>query len=177
MPAGTQAVHDPDVMGVIVVATDGSETATAALDAAIELARGGGHSLAVITVWRALQGDYGLAYPSTALLEDLLDAERRHAEETLADAVSRCHAAGVEVLTRLSTGDPAECICAYARELDARLVAMGTHGYGSVMTLFVGSVSGNVIRRAGRPVLVVPSAQERDDAGRGRGRAPLARAS
>jgi nucleotide-binding universal stress UspA family protein len=147
-------------MGVIVVATDGSTAATAALEAAIELARGSGDRVAVITVWRALQGDFGLAYPSTALLDDLLTAERVHAEETLAAAVERCTAAGIDVATRLCTGDPADCICAYARELDARLVAMGTHGYGAVMSLLVGSVSSDVIRHAGRPVLIVPESDE-----------------
>ncbi len=61
-------------MGVIVVATDGSDAATAALDA-------GGRSsparrattIAVITVWQALQGDFGLVFPSGAPLEALLD--------------------------------------------------------------------------------------------------------
>jgi nucleotide-binding universal stress UspA family protein len=157
-------------MGVIVAATDGSKSASAALDAAIELAREGGHRLAVITVWRALQGDFGLAYPSTALLGDLLEAERNHAETTLAEALVRASEAGVDVVTRLDTGDPAERICAYARELDARLVAVGTHGYGSVMSLLVGSVSADVIRRVGRPVLVVHDGGEV-------GEAPLSRAA
>jgi nucleotide-binding universal stress UspA family protein len=145
-------------MGVILVATDGSAAATTALDAAIDLAREGGHRLAVLTVWRALQGDFGLAYPSTAVLGDLLDAERTHAEETLTQAYRRAADAGVPVVTRLDTGDPAERICAYARELDARMVAMGTHGYGGMMSLLVGSVSAEVIRKVGRPVLVVHDA-------------------
>jgi nucleotide-binding universal stress UspA family protein len=149
-------------MGVILVATDGSEAATAALDAAIELAREGGHRLAVLTVWRALQGDFGLAYPTGAVLGDLLEAERTHAEATLMQAHRRASDAGVEVATRLDTGDPAERICAYARELDARMVAMGTHGYGGMRSLLAGSVSAAVIRKAGRPVLVVHDAADRD---------------
>lgn len=149
-------------MGVIVVATDGSDAAVRALDVALELAADGGHQLAVITVWRALQGDFGLAYPPTAVLSDLLEAERRHAEDTLADAAAAAEAAGVPVVTRLATGDPAERICAYARELDARLVVMGTHGYGAVVSLFLGSVSGTVVRRAGRPVVVVPAPADTD---------------
>ncbi len=152
-------------MGVIVVATDGSEAASEALAVAIELAHEGGHRLAAITVWRALQGDFGLAYPPTAVLGDLLDAERRHAEDTLADVEARATAAGVPVVTRLATGDPAERICAYARELDARLVIVGTHGYGAVMSLLLGSVSGTVVRRAARPVVVVPAGAHGDAVG------------
>jgi len=142
-------------MAVLLVATDGSEAAQAALDEVIALATESGADLAVITVWRALQGDYGLTYPPAALLDDLLQAERRHAEVTLRDAADRAEGAGVRVRTRLATGDPVERICAYAHEIDARLVAVGTRGHGSVASLILGSVSNGVIRNASRPVLVV----------------------
>lgn len=147
-------------MSTIVVATDGSPAAEAAVDEAIALARETGDRLAIVTVWQALQGDFGLAYPPTAVLSDLLDAERGHAEHALANAEDRARAAGVEVETHLLTGDPAERICAFAAEHDARLIAVGTHGYGTVLTLLMGSVSGNVIRNAGRPVLVTHSVAE-----------------
>jgi nucleotide-binding universal stress UspA family protein len=142
-------------MRVILVATDGSRVANAALDEAISLAAETGDAIAVITVWRALQGDFGLAFPSTALLPELLDAEREYAEAALGDAAARAEAAGVRFRTRLTTGDPAEQICAYAEEVDARLIAIGTRGYGTVASLLLGSVSNAVIRNAPCPVLVV----------------------
>lgn len=148
----------------IVVATDGSAAASAALDEAIAIAQGTGDRLAVITVWRALQGDFGLAYPSGALLNELLDAERDHAESAIGDAMARARAAGVPAVTRLATGDPAECICAYAEEIDARMIAMGSHGYGTVASLLLGSVSGEVIRKATCPVMVVREPEARDEA-------------
>lgn len=147
-------------MSTIVVATDGSPAAEVAVDEAVALARETGDRLAIVTVWQALQGDFGLAYPPTAVLSELLDAERGHAEQALAHAEERARAAGVEVETHLLTGDPAERICAFAAENDARLIAVGTHGYGTVLTLLMGSVSGNVIRHAGRPVLVTQAVPE-----------------
>ncbi len=141
--------------------------AGAALDEAISLAAETGDGIAAITVWRALQGDFGLAYPSAAMLDDLLDAERKHAEAALADATARAKAAGVHIRTRLATGDPAEQICAYAAEIDARLIAVGTRGYGTVASLLLGSVSNAVIRHASCPVLIVhetESTRERSDA-------------
>jgi len=155
----------PD-MGVIVVATDGSPAATAALDEAIAIARQTGDRIAAITVWRALQGDFGLSYPPSALLNELLDAEREHAEGALAEATRRAAAAGLAVEARLATGDPADRVCAYATELGARLIALGTHGYSSVMSLLAGSVSSAVIRRAPCPVLVVhePDAARQQEA-------------
>jgi nucleotide-binding universal stress UspA family protein len=142
-------------MRVLLVATDGSRAASAALDEVISLAAATHAEVAVITVWRALQGDFGLAYPSTAMLGDILDAERTHAEATLSDAEARAEAAGVPLRTRLTTGDPAERICAYAAEIDARLVAVGTRGHGAVASLLLGSISNAVIRQAPCPVLVV----------------------
>ena len=142
-------------MAILLVATDGSEAARAALAETIGLATGWGAELAVITVWRALQGDYGLAYPPAAMLDDLLQTERRHAEGVLLAAAHQAEAAGVRVRTRLATGDPVERICAYAREIDARLIAVGTRGHGTVASLILGSVSNGVIRNASRPVLVV----------------------
>ena len=150
-------------MQAILVATDGSAAAGAALDAAIALAAETGGAIAAITVWQALQGDYGLAYPSAAKLEELLDAERTHAETALDDAAIRAAAAGVPIRTQLATGDPAEQICAYAAEIDARLIAVGTRGHGSVASLLLGSVSNAVIRRAPCPVLVVRTPEPSGD--------------
>ena len=143
-------------MDVLLVATDGSSAAGAALDEAIALAQETGARIEAITVWRALQGDFGLAYPSTAVLDDILEAERHHAESTLKDAAQRAAAAGVEITTRIEAGDPADRICAQAAKVRARLIAIGTRGHGAVATLLLGSVSQKVIRNAPCPVLVTP---------------------
>ena len=156
-------------MGLIVVATDGSPSASAALDEGIELAREAGHRIAIVTVWQALQGDFGLAYPATAVLSELLDAERDHAEATLLEARQRAEAAGLEAETYLLTGDPAQTVCRFAREHDARLIACGTHGYGTMMSLLAGSVSQEIIRRADCPVLVTHADSKEDTPGRERG--------
>lgn len=156
MRRGRRRTHPAD-MGVIVVATDGSRAASAALEAAIEIAAQAGDEIAVVTVWQALQGDFGLVHPPAAPLETLLDTERRHAEATLDDAARRVRAAGLAVETRLLVGDPAIRICDYADEVDARLIAIGAHGHRQIVALLVGSVSAAVVKRSGRPVLVVPA--------------------
>ena len=129
--------------------------AHAALEAAVTLAVETDDDIEVMTVWRALQGDYGLEHPQAALLDELLAAERQHAEATLAEATGRAREAGIPIRTRLATGEPAEEICAYARAAGARLIAVGSRGYGSVASLLVGSVSNAIIRQAPCPVLVV----------------------
>jgi nucleotide-binding universal stress UspA family protein len=145
--------HEP--VRTILVATDGSRAATAALEAAITLAVETGDEIVAITVWSALQGDYGVAHPSAAGLDDLLAAEREHAEAALDDAVARAQAAGVRIRTRIATGEPAREICAHARQIDARLIAVGTRGYGTVASMLLGSVSNAIIRQASCPVMVI----------------------
>ena len=145
-------------MSVLLVATDGSPAADAALAESISLAAATGDEIVAITVWRALQGDFGLAHPSVAMLDDLLEAERSHAEAALHEAIRRGEAAGVRVTTRLAAGEPAEQICSYAGEIGAKLIAVGTRGYGAVTALLLGSVSDAVIRQAPCPVLVVRAA-------------------
>ena len=71
---------------------------------------------------------------------------------------ARGEAAGVRVTTRLAAGEPAEQICSYAGEIGAKLIAVGTRGYGAVTALLLGSVSDAVIRQAPCPVLVVRAA-------------------
>ena len=122
----------------------------------IALATESGADLAVITVWRALQGDYGLTYPSAALLDDLLEAERRHAE---VDA-PRCRRPGRGVPACGSGPGSRRAILSSGSALtptrSTRVsIAVGTRGHGSVASLILGSVSNGVIRNASRPVLVV----------------------
>lgn len=52
-------------------------------------------------------------------------------------------------------GDPAECILALAREVDADLIAVGTHGKRGVERMVLGSVAEAVLRQAPCPVLVL----------------------
>ena len=63
-------------------------------------------------------------------------------------------------------GFPAEEILKEARDEDCDLIVMGTHGKGALENTFMGSVARRVLRRAQRPVLVVPL--PRDAKGEGR---------
>jgi nucleotide-binding universal stress UspA family protein len=52
---------------------------------------------------------------------------------------------------------PADEVVAFARELDADLIVVGTHGRRGVKRLLLGSVAEAIARRAACPVLVVRS--------------------
>ena len=55
-------------------------------------------------------------------------------------------------------GDPARALLERARELDADLIALGSHGYGIWKRLLLGSVASKIIRLSPRAVLVAPIA-------------------
>ena len=60
-------------------------------------------------------------------------------------------------VARVLSGRPADKIVAYARELDAALIVMTTHGYSGVKHVLLGSTTEQVLRNADCPVLSVRS--------------------
>jgi nucleotide-binding universal stress UspA family protein len=141
---------------VIVVGTDGSACAKVAVREALELARAGGDRVVLVTAWRELSGDFGIPYDSLFPSLQLADIEREWADETLAAAAAEAVQAGVEVETVRRHGNPAAEICAVARERAARLIVVGSNGWGPVERIIFGSVSAGVVNHAPCPVLVVP---------------------
>ena len=64
---------------------------------------------------------------------------------------------GWQTVAHEREGTVVDQILETAREISADLIAMGSHGHGSVYNLFVGSVTEGVLKAAERPVLLVPS--------------------
>ncbi len=143
-------------METIVVGTDGSASAKAAVRAALKLARTSGDRIVFVTAWRELRGDFGLPYDALIPSLGLAEIERTWADETLAAAAEDARAAGVEAETVRRHGSPAVEICAVAKERGARLVVVGSQGWGRLEGILVGSVSAGVLAHASCPVLVVP---------------------
>jgi nucleotide-binding universal stress UspA family protein len=104
------------------------------------------------------------AYQEGPDLSGALDWEgeqnRRHAQAQATLDGLLVDAAEDLVQTRfeahVAVGPPASVLTDIARELDADEIALGARGLGRVRAL-LGSVSHDVLRRADRPVLVIPS--------------------
>lgn len=154
----------------ILVPTDFSESATAALEQAAQLARLTGgrvtllHVLFIEKIRENLLGLDALehlaravdmpsdaeAYSSSSAAWRLRDA----AQQKLAEAVSAI-AAPPAIETAIAEGRPSVEIVAYAAEHAVDLIVMGTQGRGTLGRAFLGSVADNVIRQAACPVMVV----------------------
>lgn len=139
----------------ILIATDGSPSALQAIEVGLDLAEEEGSEAIFVHVAPAkdvlpVTGGFGMAAP-VSVPHELDEADRM----CLDDAARIAEELGLETRTKLLTGDPVKEIVAYADSIDADLIVVGSHGYGSISGVLLGSVSRGVLHRTTRPVLIV----------------------
>ena len=145
------------IFRTIVAAVDFSETSDDALRVACELAACHDSELHLVHVIPdARQQAWSVEAPgldfSALQQESLAEAERM-----LASRTAQFTAALPRVVLRVIAGLPAAReIDQYAASHQADLIVVGTHGYGPVRRLVLGSVADRVVRMAPCPVLTVP---------------------
>jgi nucleotide-binding universal stress UspA family protein len=135
----------------ILVATDFSDTASAAAEWAMEIARSHGarvelvHALALPAV-----------APSLALGSEPLDAQlRERAALRLEEAAAPGRHRGIDVEVRSAMGSPRAVILERIEELRPDLVVLGTEGRTGLQQRLLGSTSRRVVQGSAAPVLVV----------------------
>ncbi|WP_309081357.1 universal stress protein [Zhihengliuella sp.] len=136
----------------IVVGVDGSESGKCALKWAAAEARSRHLPLNVVTaytipVFAASSMDAGYA-----TLDD--DVIREGAEEVLQQALADFDASGLELRSRVESGDPSGVLLDLSREAD--LMVVGTRGRGGFVGRMLGSVSAALPAHAKCPTVVVP---------------------
>ena len=92
-------------------------------------------------------------------------AERRAVERELGALAQRLGSRGLAASYEQHEGAAADVIIARARELDASLIAMTTHGRGGLARLVFGSTAEAVLRHAPCPVLLVRVGQVAGESG------------
>ena len=143
----------------ILVATDFSHTADAALAYATSLAGALQSTIHLVHVLEdpLVPASIGAADGLTPMPIEMPDEVRQRAEEALRSRLGNA-VGGTEVLTGAMT---ATAIVAVARERGADLIVMGTHGRRGLAHLLLGSVAEQVVRTAECPVLTVRQAPAR----------------
>ena len=140
----------------ILFATDGSPSAELAQREAFELAHRLDAPLVVVSVAHAHLPAVGYAgYGYSNIVAELTQAEHKRVKELLAVVATAACAAGLSCSTFLADGFAVEEICEVAREHDAQLIVVGSHGWGAARRFFSGSVSTGLVHSAPCPVLVV----------------------
>ena len=129
----------------IVVGTDGSDTAAAAVSLAVELARQGGATLHFVSVFKD---------PATSVAVDpaLTSAAAREACEELQARAVRL-AEGLPVECHVVCGSPADMIVKVAEGVEADLIVVGSKGMRGARRI-IGSVPNSVAHNAPCHVLI-----------------------
>ena len=136
----------------IVVPVDGSPGTAGAIARALSLAADDDatvHALSVIESW-----DDAADLSEEQGAQIRRSSERRGREAT-AHVMELADAAGVEVVRHVREGVPYREIVAYADEVDADLIAMGTRGEAALEDVRLGSTTERVLTTAGVPVMAV----------------------
>ncbi len=132
----------------VVVPVDFSEESLAAIDTALEIAA----SPAAVHVIHVLPE---LSPLEPGELWETINQQTRtqHAEKALRDKLSA--PAYAQVQTEILFGDPGHSIANRAKELQADIIIMPSHGRTGLAHLLIGSVAERVVRLAHCPVLVL----------------------
>ena len=140
----------------ILVATDFSEPAKAALDYGRSFARAYGARLCLLHVVDDIAtrtAELTGSFVSVDRVQQRMEADARARLEALLDDEDR------EVLRPelvvLRSGAPAQTILAFADGHQTDLIVVGTHGRTGLSRLFMGSVAQHIVRMAPCPVLTV----------------------
>jgi nucleotide-binding universal stress UspA family protein len=134
----------------VLISTDGSDPASAALDVGLDVATVAEavvHLLSVVDV-TSLGVDVRTDIQATALEES--------ANEIVDTAAERASASGIDPTTAVEFGgSPSRVIRSYITDHDVDLVVVGTHGRTGFDRYVLGSVAESLVRTAPVPVLTV----------------------
>lgn len=141
---------------VVVVGTDGSETASKAVRHAGAIAASSGARVVVVT---AFTPDPHRESERTARAPDDLKwtlTDRAEADQIAESGRALLREAGVnDVVLRSEAGGPADSILSATKEFDADLIVVGSVGMTSSARFLLGSVANDVAHHAPCDVLIV----------------------
>jgi len=133
----------------ILIAVDGSESASKAFHRSVYLAEKCNSKLDLVHVVQCEVG--GDSANTFDMIEELKDKAMKMLEEYRAEAAKN----NVPIQIVIMQGDPAKVIIELAKAKSYDLIIMGTRGRLSFKELLIGSVSQKVMHHASCPVMVV----------------------
>jgi nucleotide-binding universal stress UspA family protein len=137
---------------VIVVGTDGSDTADVAVQRAAALAKLTGARIELVSGYRE---DYSLVAGTGMYVGDLSGDARKAADGCLESTAMRLRADGLEVETHCMGGDPADALIGVAEATDASMIVVGSKGMHGGRRFLLGNVPNKVSHHAPCSVLIV----------------------
>jgi len=141
----------------ILFPTDFSDHSNHALDYAIEFAKRFRAKIILthIVAVPTYIASYEINVDLTSMRETLVES----AEKMLDELTRKLLAQGVESETHTAIGNSFVEIVRLAKEQNVDLIILGTHGWGALKHLLLGSTAERVVRKAPCPVLTVHNPQ------------------
>ena len=140
----------------ILLATDGSEEARQAAQAAAELSRDTGSELHVTYVLPSPAQLRGHHLYSREVMHSITERAEEEGRSFLEEQAERIRASGGKVAeTHLRAGEPDKEIVKLSEDLGVGTIVIGSRGLGGLKRALMGSVSESVVRHAHCPVFVV----------------------
>ncbi|MEW6291477.1 MAG: universal stress protein [Thermodesulfobacteriota bacterium] len=142
----------------ILVPLDGSERAEVILSHVVELAR---KFSAKVILLKAVEeklvytGD--LEVSAVSKKDEELARQNNTAESYLKGVQEKFEQQNIQVTTRIMRGQPVEVIIEIAKQENADLIAMASHGRSGLGRVFYGSVAAGILQRVDRPLLIIRS--------------------
>ena len=137
----------------ILFPTDFSDYANHARPYAVELAKKFGAKVTIIHVIAA--PTYAVSYEIAVDVSLLHEEIQKGAEKRIRELAESMRAEGIEISTIVEVGSGFPEIIRAARDGEAGLIVMATHGWGAVKHLLLGSTAERIVRKAPCPVLTV----------------------
>lgn len=141
-----------DEKDVMVVGVDGSPGSDRALEWALKEARRRHWSVQVVTAFGHGEPEGNLG--ETAVMRSHREAAERQLTEQL-ERVAGPYRDEVSLASEVVPGPPVEVLTQASRT--AAMLVLGSHGYGRLYEVLVGSVAAGSIRHATCPVVVIPA--------------------
>ena len=132
----------------VLVLTDGSQNSRSALRYAVEICRNADASLHLLSVVEDMP-----PYVNLEVGSDFISRIQETVRSEVAKCSGYCETSGVACSGEIRHGVPYEEIINYAKEIDADLIVMATHGHTGLSHILLGSVAEKVVRHAPCPVL------------------------
>jgi nucleotide-binding universal stress UspA family protein len=139
------------MLSTVAVGTDGSQTASAALEMAVDLARRFNAKLVLLSAFHESGGDAREAPGSSREIEWAV-SNSAQVREILARTEADLQRQGINCTTRIDEGDPGDVVVRLASECGADLLVIGNKG---MHRRVLGSVPNTVTHKAPCSVLVV----------------------
>jgi nucleotide-binding universal stress UspA family protein len=136
-------------MNRILIATDGSEGAWAAVEEGVELAEEVGAEVTFVIVRR------DIPLLGEPFYQERLTKQLDHARTALDRAEAEAQRLGVPCDSEILEGDPATRIAEAAKIRNADLLVVGSRGHEVLTSALIGSVSRALLTQSPVPVMIV----------------------